>query len=99
MLENQSVFRPGDSCINQHLSITYETCQSFDESLEVRAVFLDIFKALGKVLHKSLVSNLKQNGISNKILNLITDFFGLENNGSYEMGNSLLGLALKQVCE
>ena len=36
--ENQSDFRPGDSCINQ----------SFDDSLEVRAVFLDISKPFDK---------------------------------------------------
>ena len=39
---NQSGFRPGDSCINQLLSITHEIYQSFDNDLEVRGVFLDI---------------------------------------------------------
>ena len=37
MPENQSGFIPEDSCINQHLSITYEIYQSFDENLKVRA--------------------------------------------------------------
>ena len=36
--KNQSGFRPGDSCINQLLSITHEIYQSFDDNLEVRAV-------------------------------------------------------------
>ena len=40
--KNQSGFRSGDSCINQLLSITHEIYQSFDDSLEVRAIFLDI---------------------------------------------------------
>ena len=50
--KNNSGFRPGDSCIKQLLSITHEIYQSFDDNLEVRAVFLDIFKAFDKVWHK-----------------------------------------------
>ena len=72
--KNQSGFRPGDSCVNQLLSITHEIYQSFDDNLEVRAVFLDISKAFDKVWHKGLIFKLKQNGISDKILNIITDF-------------------------
>ena len=71
---NQSGFRPGDSCINQLLSITHEIYQSVDDSLEVRAVLLDISKAFDKVWHKGLIFKIKQNGISDKILNIITDF-------------------------
>ena len=71
--KNQSDFRPGDSCINQLLSIIHEIYQSFDDNLEVRAVFLDISKAFDKVWHKGLIFKLKQNGISDKIL-IITDF-------------------------
>ena len=41
----QSGFKPGDSCINQLLSITHEIYQSFDEGFGVRSVFLDISKA------------------------------------------------------
>ena len=42
------VFKPGDSCINQLLSITNEIFQSFAEGFEVRSVFLDISKAFDK---------------------------------------------------
>ena len=72
--KNQSGFRPGDSCINQLLSITHEIYQSFDDNLEVRAVFFDISKAFDKVWHKGLIFKLKQNGISDWILNIISDF-------------------------
>ena len=72
--KNQSSFRPGDSCINQLFSITHEIYQSFDDNLEFRAVFLDISKAFDKVWQKGLMFKLKQNGISDKILNIITDF-------------------------
>ena len=46
---NQSGFKPGDSCINQLLSITHEIYNSFDEGLEVRSVFLDISKTFDRV--------------------------------------------------
>ena len=72
--KNQSGFRPGNSCIIQLLSITHEIYQFFDDNLEVRAVFLDISKAFDKVWHKGLIFKLKENGISDKILNIITDF-------------------------
>ena len=47
--KNQSAFKPGDSCINQLLYITHEIYQSCDDSLDVRAVCLDISKAFDKV--------------------------------------------------
>ena len=37
---NQSGFKPGDSCINQLLSITHEISESFDVGLEVRNVLI-----------------------------------------------------------
>ena len=46
---NQSGFKPGDSSINQLLSITPEIYESLDVGLEVRSVFLDISKAFDKV--------------------------------------------------
>ena len=52
--QNQSGFKPGDSCINQLLAITHEIYKSFDACLDVRAVFLDIIKCLN---FSSLVSS------------------------------------------
>ena len=37
--DHQSSFKLGDSCVSQLLSIIHEIYQSFDDNLEVRAVF------------------------------------------------------------
>ena len=47
--QHQSGFKPGDSCIDQLLSIIYEIYQSLDKGFDVRSVFLDISKAFDKV--------------------------------------------------
>ena len=54
--ENQSGFRPGDSTINQLLSITTSIYESFENYEETRAVFLDISKAFDKVWQQNAIS-------------------------------------------
>ena len=71
---NLSGFRPGDSCINQLLSITHEIYQSLDNDLEVRGVFLDILKAFDNVWHEGLILKLSHNGTSGNLLYLLKDF-------------------------
>ena len=65
--QNQSSFRPGDSYINQPLTIAHKIYKSFDACLDVRTV-LDISKAFDKVWHQGLLYKLKQNGISGNLL-------------------------------
>ena len=74
---NQSGFKPGDSCVNQLLSITHPIFKSLDNGHEVRSVFLDMSKAFDKVWHKSLIFKLKQNGVSGNLLSTLTDFLTL----------------------
>ena len=50
----QSGFIPGESCVNQLLSIIHGIFTSFDNYLEVRGVLLDIYKAFDKVWHDGL---------------------------------------------
>ena len=71
---NQSGFKPGDSCVNQLVSITHEIYKSFDKGHEVRDVFLDISKAFHKVWHDGIIFKLTQNGISGNLLKLLRDF-------------------------
>ena len=75
----QSGLKPGDSCINQFFfffffSIIHEIYSSFDDGLEVRSVFLDISKANNKFWHEGVIFKLKQNGISEDLLNILSDF-------------------------
>ena len=72
--QNQSGFKPGDSCINQLFAITHEIYKSFDACLDVRAVVLGISKAFDKFWHQGLLYKLKQNGISGNLLETLTDF-------------------------
>ena len=72
---NQSGFKAGDSCNNQLICITHEIYISFDDSFEVsRGAFLNTPKAFDKVWHQGLHCKLRQNGISSKFLNTLTDF-------------------------
>ena len=73
---NQSGFRPGDSTVNQLLSITHQIYSAFDEfpSRETRAVFLDISKAFDKVWHDGLLFKVNNYGISGFLFTIIKDF-------------------------
>ena len=71
---NQSGFKSGDSCVNQLLSITHKLYSSFNDEFEVRIVFLDISKAFDKVCHEVIIFKLTQNGISDDLLNILSDF-------------------------
>ena len=71
---NQFSFRAGDSCINQLISINHEIYESLDDDYEVPRVFLDISKPFDKVWHPGLHYKLRQNSISDEILNALTDF-------------------------
>ena len=72
---SQSGFKPGDSSINQLLSITHDIYKSPDCGYEVRGVFLDISKTFDKVWHDGIIFKLEQNGISGTLHKLLYDFF------------------------
>ena len=72
--DKQLGFRPGDSTINQLLSITHDIYNAFEHHHDTCAVFLDISKTFDKVWHEGLLLKLKSNGISGHLLNLFSDF-------------------------
>ena len=73
---NQSGFRPGDSTVNQLISITHAIFKAFDcnPPLDVRSVYLDISKAFDRVWHDGLIYELKRCGVSGQLLTLIESF-------------------------
>ena len=73
---NQSGFPPGDSTINQLLSITHTIFKALDcnPPLDVRSVYLDISKAFDRVWHDGLLYKLKRCGVSGQLLFLIQSF-------------------------
>ena len=74
--KNQAGFRPGVSTTNQLLFLVDEIHQAFEDrnSLEVRAVFLDISKAFDKVWNEGLLFKLKENGITGSLLKLFENY-------------------------
>ena len=75
-LDTPLVFRPGDSCTNQLLSLVHKIDESFDRGFEVRSIYLDVSKAFDKVkvLHEGLIFKLEQYGIEGKLLNLFKNY-------------------------
>ena len=67
---SQSGFKPGDSSINQLLSITHEIYNSLVKVLKLEALSL----ISQRHLHDGIISKLTQNGTSGNLLNLLHDF-------------------------
>ena len=81
---NQWDFKPGDSSINQLLSVTLEIYILFD-GLEVRAVFLHTSKAFDNVWREGIIFTLMQNSISGDLLHILSNFLIIESNELYLM--------------
>ena len=81
---SHSGFRPGNSTVNQLLSITHQIYSAFEEfpSRETRAVFLDISKAFDKVWHDGLLFKLKNYGISGSLFTVKKDFLSMQSSTS-----------------
>ena len=73
---NQPGFRPFDSCENQLLLIVHDIYANFGQqpTLEMRANFLDISDAFGKMWHEGLLFKRERIRISGNLLNLLKSF-------------------------
>ena len=58
------------STTNQLIYLVNNIHRAFDstKSLEVRPIFLDIFKAFDKVWHDGLIFKMRQNGVSGRLI-------------------------------
>ena len=73
---NQSGLHPGDSTINQLISITHTIFKALDCSppCDAPSVYLEISKAFDSVWHDGLIYKLKRCGVSGETLSLIQSF-------------------------
>jgi len=71
---NQSGFVPGDSTVNQLMSICNNIASHFDQGEEVIGVFLDLTKAFDKVWHEGLKYKLRKMGICGQVYNLLCSY-------------------------
>ena len=95
---NQSSFKPGDSCNKQLLFITNGIYTSFDDGLEVRGISFRISKALNKAWHKGFFYKLKQDVISGKLFDIITDFLSFRKQRAVSNGQYLKDQYLDHCC-
>ena len=72
--QNQSGFKPGDSCTSQLLSITHHIYRSFNGGREVQYMFLDISKPFDVIWHKGFIFKLQGNSISGRLFSTLTEF-------------------------
>jgi len=72
--DKQSGYRKNDSTVKQLLSITHEIYKAFDDSHELRAVFLDISRAFDRVWHEGIIFKLKTIGIEGEMINILENF-------------------------
>ena len=54
--------------------ISHEILSAFDDSHEVRGVFLDMSKVFDRVRYEGLLFKLQQNRISGELITVIKDF-------------------------
>jgi hypothetical protein len=86
--DRQFGFVKGRSTVLQLLHVVEKWTEMLDQGDQVDAIYMDFAKAFDKVPHKRLISKMSSYGISNQLLNWVTDFLSARNhrvrvNGSY----------------
>ncbi len=72
--KHQSGFIPGDSTINQLLSLCHKIYSGLDTSDSLLSVFLDFSKAFDKVWHQGLIYKLVASGIHGNLLDWLSSY-------------------------
>ena len=63
--------------------MTHENYEEFVDDCEASRVFLDISKAFDKVWHLDLLYELRQKGMADNLLEILTGFLKTENKELY----------------
>ena len=72
LTECQSGFIPGDTCVAQLLTITYEIISFYcNPPSDMRGTFVDISKVFDKVWHECFIFKLKTYEIDSDLLKII----------------------------
>ena len=71
---HQSGFIPGDSTVNQLVSIHHEVCMSLENHNDIQLIFFDISKVLDKVWHTGLLHKLRCICIKGSLYHLFCDY-------------------------
>ena len=71
---HQSGFTPGDSTVNQLVSIHHDICMALENRSDVQLIFFDISKAFDKVWHKGLLHKIKGIGIKESLYRWLEDY-------------------------
>ena len=76
LVNSQSGFIKGDSCVSQLLSITHTIHKNLgaNPSLDTTGTFLDMSKAFDKVWHEGLIYKLCSYGVQSKLIDLLKDY-------------------------
>lgn len=72
--KNQSGFLPGNSTMDQLLTITSLIHDNFELRRDVRSIFLDITSAFDSIPHKLLIHKIESYGIRGNTLNIIKSY-------------------------
>ena len=70
----QSGFLPGDSTVNQTLTLYHNICRALDNGHEYRMIFFDVSEAFDKVWHKGLLFKLYHKGVRGRLLKWFTEY-------------------------
>ena len=72
----QTGFIKGDSCVSQLVSITHTIHKNLDAnpSLDTKGIFLDMSKTFDKVWHEGLIYKLRSYGVQSKLIDLLKDY-------------------------
>lgn len=90
-LQNWTLLKTWESCINQLLSIIHRMYKSVNDRQEIRGVLLNISKPFENVCHENVIYKLKQDRILGNMLKIVRDSCKLMPQNCFEQKYFQLG--------